>query len=122
MSLGWKREYESDALALFTDAVRIIAADHPEDAALQAFAKKAQLTTIMVLADEKRELNMPGSNILKDRLSDCLECQRREGTKPCIKDGTRGPCIYKSPKYALQAIEKHLGKGAFDLISKYIPE
>lgn len=122
MSLGWKREYESDALVQFTQVVRLIAADHKEDAALQAFAKKAQLTTIMALANEKRELNLPGSSILQDRLADCLECQRREGTKPCIKGGTRGPCIYKSPKYMLQAIEKHLGKGALDLISKYIPE
>lgn len=122
MSLGWKREYESEALSNFTQAVRLIASEHPEDAALQAFAKKAQLTTIMVLTNEMRDLNKPGANCLYDRLEDCRECRAQNGSHPCHANGGHESCIYKSPSYALKAIEKYLGQNALDYVTNYIPE
>lgn len=122
MSLGWKQEYESEALSDFTQAVRLIAMEHPEDAALQAFARKAQLTTIMVLTNEVRDLNKPGANCLRDRLDDCRECRARNESRPCHANGGHESCIYKSPAYALKAIEKYLGGNALDYVFKYIPK
>ncbi len=122
MSLGWKREFESEALSDFVQAVRLIAAEHPEDAVLQAFAQKARLTAIMVLTNEMRDLNKPGASCLYDRLEDCRKCRAKNGNHPCHANGGHESCIYKSPAYALKAIEKHLGENALDYVLKYIPK
>lgn len=122
MSLGWKREFESKALSDFVQALRLIAAEHPEDAALQAITQKARLTAIMVLTNEMRDLNKSGASCLYDRLEDCRECRARNGNYPCHSNGGHESCIYKSPAYALKAVEKYLGKNALDCVVKYIPE
>lgn len=47
MRLGYKRDYEVDAICDFAQIVKMVAFDHPEDAALQAYCSKVKMTAIM---------------------------------------------------------------------------
>lgn len=49
MRLGYKRDYEVDAICDFAQIVKMVAFDHPEDAALQAYCSKVKMTAIMLL-------------------------------------------------------------------------
>lgn len=119
MRHGYERQYETDAIADYAQIVKIIAHDHPEDAALQSYCTKVKLTAIMILAGEIRDTGQ--SNILQDRMSDCRDCEQQEGTRPCMADGLRGRCKYNSPEYRIKAIVKHFGENAFDPIKPYLP-
>lgn len=119
MRHGYERQYETDAIADYAQIVKIITHDHPEDAALQSYCAKVKLTAIMILADEMREIGQ--ADILKDRINDCRDCEHQTGMRPCIADGLRGECKYKSAEYRIKAIIKLFGESAFDLIKPYLP-
>lgn len=118
MRLGFKRDYEVDAICDFAQIVKMVAYDHPEDAALQAYCSKVKMTAIMLLIQDQREIGK--TNILKDRQQDCRECEFSEKTRPCMAGGKRGACKYKSASYQAQFITKHLGADAFEPLMPYI--
>lgn len=120
MSLGFKREYETEAICEFAQMVKMVAFDHPEDAALQAYCSKVKMTAIMMLMQDKHEIGK--SNILEDRMRDCRECEFEEKTRPCVVDGKRGSCKYKSIKYQAMFIEKNLGEDAMKPLQPYIKQ
>lgn len=118
MRLGYKRDYEVDAICDFAQIVKIVAFDHPEDAALQAYCSKVKMTAIMLLIQDQRAVGK--TNILKDRRQDCRECELAEKMRPCMVNGKRGACKYKSIEYQARFIEKHLGTDAFKPLMPYI--
>ena len=97
MRYGYKQQYEVDAIADYAEIVKLLANAHPESAALQAYLSKVKLTAIMLLASEMREIGV--SDIVRDRLDDCRDCERQEGIRPCMSEGLYGKCKYNSPEY-----------------------
>ena len=107
MSVGWKRQYETEAICDFCEIVKMFAAEKPNDAKLQAFARKCKLTALMLLTQEQKDWEM--GDIARDRLADCEDCRRwNDGKMPCETAEGR-TCIYKQPKYQLRAIKKYFG-------------
>lgn len=119
MRYGYKQQYEVDAIADYAEIVKLLANAHPESAALQAYLSKVKLTAIMLLASEMREIGV--SDIVRDRLDDCRDCERQEGIRPCMSEGLYGKCKYNSSEYRAMAVIKHFGKSAFGLLEPYLP-
>lgn len=114
MSVGWKRQYETETVCDFTQMVRLFAAEKPNDAKLQAFARKCRLTALMLLTQEQKDLDR--GDIAKDRLTDCEYCRRwNDGMRPCeTAEGRK--CVYKQPKHQLQVIKQHFGEEGMHFI------
>lgn len=110
MSVGWKRQYETDAVYMFCEAVMFFAAKDTRNEWLQAFARKTRLRTIMVsqqyIHDTERE------SIVHDRLEDCEYCKRwNDGTRPC-EHNERRECTYNTPEEAVKTVKRIFGEEA----------
>lgn len=118
MSFGFKREYETEAICEFAQIVKMVAFDHPEDAALQAYCQRVKMTAIMMLMQDKHEIGK--SNILEDRMRDCRECEFEEKARQCVMNGKHGSCKYKTIKYQTIFILKRFGEDALKPLQPYI--
>lgn len=117
MNVGYKREYEGEAIYHFANMVITFAGLFPENAKLKAYAKQVCLKFIQISAAEIRD--MKNESILDDRLRDCAECKRSRGEKPCMKDGrtwANHVCIYSTYEYNRAAIEKHFGEQGLQML------
>lgn len=103
MSVGWRRQYETEAVAEFYEYVRAFAAEKPKDARLQAFARKCKLTALMVATQEQKDIER--GDIAGDRAADCDECRRWNRKDPC----EAGKCIYQQPTERLRVIRHYFG-------------
>lgn len=105
--VGFKRQYETDAICEFSQLVRMFAAEKPNDEKLQAFARKCRLTALMMLTQERKDIET--GSIVKDRIADCEDCRRwNNGNRPCETAEGR-ECIYKQPKEKLRVIRERFG-------------
>lgn len=127
MKHGYKNDCEDKALHLFAMGLKYMAHAHPENARLQAYSRKVNLTYIMFATRELQELKQ-GANSLQDRLADCEECRRaagvQRGQEPCAKDGHWGigKCVYSSPEWTYKFIEQHFGEdgvGALEALGEW---
>lgn len=101
MSVGYKRQYETDAIMRFAILVKWVAFYNPQDKWLQEFANKACLMAISEGMSEESDLST--EDIIQDRLRDCRECQQWNGTKlPC----TLGKCLHGSRGSVLGALRR----------------
>ena len=106
-SVGWQRHYETEAICDFYEIVRLFAAEKPNDAKLQAFARKCKLTALMLLTQETKDIDR--GNIVKDRLADCEECKRwNDGKRPC-EANEKHRCKYDMPAERRKVIIRHFG-------------
>lgn len=113
-SVGWKRQYETETICDFYQMVRMFAEEKPNDAKLQAFARKCKLTALMLLTQESKDMDR--GSILKDRLADCEDCRRwNDGKRPCETTDDR-KCIYKQSKHKRQIIKHYFGEEGMHFI------
>lgn len=120
MSLGLNREYETEAICIFAQIVKMVSFDHPEDTALQAYCSKVKMTAIMMLMQDKHEIGK--SNIMEDRIQGCRQCELDEKMRPCVLNGKHGRCKYKSIKYRALFIKKHFGEAAMEPMQPYVKQ
>ncbi len=106
-SIGWKRQCETDTVSDFALIVKMFAEEKPNDAKLQAFSRKCSLTAIMLLQQERTDLEVRDG--IKDRQSDCKSCMSLHNeARPC--DAAKGrECIYKQPSERLRVIKHYFG-------------
>lgn len=117
MKLGRETDYTEEALSTCTQALRYAAADHPNDARLQAAARRAQLITISYLQRDMVEMRNPDHSIVRDRLNECAACEYHTPGKGC------GKCEkYGSAKAKIGYIKKHLGEEAYQIMCDYLVE
>lgn len=117
MAIGREADFTVEALSTCTQALRYAAADHPENARLQAAARRAQLITISYLQRELFEMRNPECNIIRDRLNECAACEYHNPGKGCSNCKK-----YGSPDAKAGYIKKHLGEEACQLMFDYIKE
>jgi len=109
MNAGWRSQYETEAISSFALILRWMAEERTQDAELQAFARKAKLTAIMLIAQEKQAIET--GSVCKDRLSDCNDCRRENGgMRPCkAEPGKDRVCRWETPEHKLRTINRHFG-------------
>lgn len=110
MALGWQRFYETEAVCDGAQVLKYLAAQHPTDARLQNVARRAQLTAVMIIAREQRDLTAPNANIIADRQTDCRYCDH---SPPCAR------CKYASTAARIDTIRCNIGQEALDCIEQY---
>lgn len=108
MSVGWQRQYETKAVCDFAMAVRIFAEEKPNDAKLQAFARKCRLTAIMVMAKEDEDVKT--GNIVKDRLADCEQCKRWNNGKWACGEDRAKKCKWDTPAEFRKTVIRYFGE------------
>lgn len=107
MSVGWRRQAETDTVCDFCLMVKMFAQDRPDNAELQALARKTRLKAQMLIALERAE--MQTGDIAADRIKDCEDCRRwNDGARPCERNEGR-KCKYKQPEEQLKVIRRHFG-------------
>jgi len=107
MSVGWQRQYETDAVCDFAMAVKIFAEEKPNDAKLQAFARKCRLQALMVMAQEDEDRKT--GNMALDRLADCEACKRfNDGKRPCDENEGR-KCKWAMPAEFRKTVIRYFG-------------
>lgn len=118
-SVGYKRQYETEAIYDFAMLVKILSELHyPESKELQELARRAKLMFIMAATTEQRDLKT--GNIIRDRLRDCESCKRWSNDQTCMQNGNRtGSCKYSSAAYKAKAIRDHFGMDAIEIVKKY---
>ena len=104
MSVGWQRQYETEAIIDFAQWVKIFAEEKPNDAKLQAFARKSIMEAISTATREQHDLRT--GNVVHDRREDCRRCLMESGGRPCA-DG-KG-CKFRRTPERVKAIERHFG-------------
>lgn len=110
MSVGWKRQYETEAVELFCDTVMFFAAHDPGNEWLQGFARKTRLRTVMV--SQRFISDMEHESIVRDRLDDCERCKKwHDDTRPCMHN-ERLECVYKAPEEQVRTIKRIFGEEA----------
>ena len=114
---GHKRDGELDALFRYSrwlnKVVRLI--DDPDAA---AFARKVSLLTLNELAQEQAATRGNEVDLIKDRLSDCVDCQR-QGTKPCVENGRYIGCKWFSASSRKEFTRQRFGEDALRYLEKY---
>ena len=112
--VGWQRQYEVEAVCDFTMIVKMFAEEKPNDAKLQAFARKCKLTALMLLTQEKKDLER--GSVVKDRLADCEDCRRwNDGKRPCDENEGR-KCKWALPAQQLKTIKRYFGEEGLHFI------
>ena len=110
MSVGWKRQYDTDAVYWFCRAVMFFAANAPGDEWLQSFARKTRLRAIMEM--HRFSEDMSRENIVHDRLEECRLCMRwHDETRPCEQVEGR-ECVYNTPEENIRAVKRVFGEEA----------
>ena len=123
MSVGYQRQYETEAVLHFARMVQLLAALVPDNPKLTAYSKEVTLRAIQVSIAEDREIK--GGNAALDRAADCADCRREHGGAPCAADGHWGlrPCVYQDREHSRAAIETYFGERGLqmlDYITKWI--
>ena len=85
-SVGYKRQYETEAIYDFAMLVKILPTALPESKELQELARRAKLTFIMAATTEQNDLKT--GSIFRDRLQDCETCKRCRTTRPARETAT----------------------------------
>lgn len=111
MSVGYKREYEDEAIARYAKMVVIFSKIFPDNENLKAYAKEVSLRFVQAAMTEIRDIK--AGNILRDRIQDCMDCVRANGKRPC---GKTGPCVYSTYEYNRAAIQKHFGDRGLQML------
>ena len=111
MAVGWQRFFETEAVCDGAQVLKYLAAQHPTDARLQNIARRAQLTAVMIIAREQRDLTAPNANIFADRQNDCRYCDH---SPPCAR------CKYASNAARIDTIRHYIGQEALDCIEQYV--
>ena len=118
MSLGFKQQYENEAVNSFARMVDIFSKFFPENKKLKAYAKEVVLQSIQLDMAEVREIRSRRS-IVEDRRRECAECERDHGEKPCMSGGRPwgvGVCVYSTYEYNRAAIQKHFGEQGLQML------
>ena len=102
MSVGWKRQTETDTLCDFALMVKLFAEQAPNSQKLQGLAFTAKLKAEMALQRERVELR--DENIALDRITECQRCPHH-GT--CRNHPNEREC--NSAKEKVQIIRHHYG-------------
>lgn len=118
-SVGYKRQYETEAIYDFAMLVKTLSElCYPDSKELQQLARRAKLTFIMLATTEQRDLKT--GNIVRDRLQDCADCKRWSSEQPCMVNGHRtGRCKYASDEYKAGVIRRQFGDAVIEIIKKY---
>lgn len=108
MSVGWKRQTETDTLCDFALMVKLFAEQAPRSQKLQALALKARLTAEMAMQRERADAER--GDILCDRAKECQWCHVRD---ICRKQGQR-QCASTAEKARI--IQQHFGDEGLNFI------
>lgn len=107
MSVGWKRQYEGEAMLEFLRILMMMQAEEnsPE---LDVFSKRARLYVTMQAAREGQDAER--GDVARDRISDCTECRQKNSGQCQRQIRPDGRCTYNTPDAKLTAIRKHFGE------------
>ena len=107
MSVGWRRQAETDTLCDFALMVKYFAEQAPNSQKLKALAMTSKLRAEMALQRERVELR--DGDILGDRSTDCKYCRSRSSCRKENRD-----C--NSAKEKAQIIRRNYGEQGLNFI------
>lgn len=102
-----EREAELDALVFFTQAMKLIEADHPGAREVADLRRRAYLTAMSEIAKERLRIERGEDSPLDRR-----ECEERRATG-CAA------CSLKSPRHTIEVIRARFGAEALGILKRY---
>lgn len=115
-SVGWKRQYETEAICWFYRVMQAVTAKMPGDEAAAAFTRKVKLTATMKLTQEM--IDSKAGTVADDRLNDCAACRKQNDGRCYREFNPKRDCIYERADVKARVILRTFGDEAREWIEK----